>query len=58
MSLNSDVLSDNQRNKSSSSKGAISSDVNVGGIERLARAIAGGALEDRHSCLSFLKPSG
>lgn len=54
MSLNSDVLSNNQRNKSSSSKGAINSDVNVGGIERLACALAGGAVEDRHSSLSFL----
>ena len=44
MSLNSDVLSNNHRNKFSSSKGAISSDVNVGGAERFACAIAGGAL--------------
>jgi uncharacterized membrane protein len=44
MSLNSEVLSDNQSDKSSNSTGANGSGVNVSGIERLACAITGGAL--------------
>lgn len=44
MSLNSEVLSNNTSDKSLSSNRDNSSGVNVGGIERLACAIAGGAL--------------
>lgn len=44
MSLNSDVLSNNSIEKSSSSDGTNTSSINVGGIERLACAITGGAL--------------
>jgi uncharacterized membrane protein len=44
MSLNSEVLSNNQSDKSSSSNEANGSGINVGGIERLACAITGGAL--------------
>lgn len=44
MSLNSEVQSNSKSDKSSSSNGSNSNSVNVGGIERLACAITGGAL--------------
>ncbi len=44
MSLNSELISNNTNAKSSSNNGTNSSSVNVGDIERVACAIAGGAL--------------
>jgi uncharacterized membrane protein len=44
MSLNSDVLSNYKNKESSNSHGGNESGINVGGIERVACAIAGGAL--------------